>query len=256
MPNDKEHLKNYLPTILTGFCSSDSAYTYGFRIREHFEVDQIQFVIDELKREKYSRRATISLLDPKIDTKSKNPPCLNHCWFRIQNNKLYLIATIRSNDMFEAWPENAFGLRMLQDMVFKELLKTYPEIKLGDLEINSLSAHIYDDAWEDAKSVVARFYKEIVPHQRNVRDPRGNFIIKIENDEIVVEHYSPDEILLNIYKNKRAMPIYLELSENEATSLTSHALYIGTELQKAEMAIKLGIEYKQDQELNINRLNL
>lgn len=256
LPNNKEHLKNYLPTILTGFCPNDSAYTYGFRMREHFEVDQVQFVIDELKREKYSRRATISLLDPKIDTKSKNPPCLNHCWFRIQNDRLYLIATIRSNDMFEAWPENAFGLRMLQDMVFKELLKTYPEIKLGDLEINSLSAHIYDDAWEDAKSVVARFYKEIVPHQRNVRDPRGNFIIKIENDEIVVEHYSPDEVLLNIYKNKRAMPIYLELSENEATSLTSHALYIGTELQKAEMAIKLGIEYKQDQELNPNKLNL
>ena len=256
LPNNREHLKNYLPTILTGNCPTGTSYTYGSRMRDHFDVDQVQNVIDELKQEKYSRRATISLLDPKIDAKSKNPPCLNHCWFRIQQNRLYLVSTIRSNDMFEAWPENAFGLRMLQNLVWKELLGTYVEIKLGNLEIHSLSAHIYDDSWEDARQIVKKYYNQLVPYPRNIRDPRGNFIIKIENNEIVVEHYSPDEVLLNIYKNKKSMSIYSELSRNEAISLISHALYIGTELQKAEVAIKLGIEYKQDQELNPNKLNL
>jgi thymidylate synthase len=215
-------------------------------MRDHFDVDQIQNVIDELKQEKYSRRATISLLDPRIDAKSKSPPCLNHCWFRIQSNKLYLIATIRSNDMFEAWPENAFGLRMLQDLIWKELLETYPEMELGDLVIHSLSAHAYDDSWEDAKQIVKKYYNQVVPHPRSVRDPRGNFIIRVEDGEIIVEHYSPNEVLLNVYKNKKAMPIYFELSRNEAISLISHALYIGAELQKAEMAIKLDTEYEQD----------
>lgn len=247
LPNDREHLENYLPTILTGNCPSGTFYTYGSRMRDHFDVDQVQSVIDELKSEKYSRRATISLLDPRVDAKSKNPPCLIHCWFRIQNDKLYLIATIRSNDMFEAWPENAFGLRMLQDLVRKELLETYPEIELGDLVIHSFSAHEYDDSWEEAKQVVEKYYRQTVPHPRSVRDPRGNFIIRVEDSEIIVEHYSPDEVLLNTYKNKKAMPIYFELSRNEAISLIPHALYIGTELQKAEMAIRFGVEYEQDQ---------
>jgi len=256
LPNNREHLENYLPTILTGNCPNETSYTYGSRMRSHFGVDQVQNVIDELKKEKYSRRATISLLDPSIDAKSKNPPCLNHCWFRVQSNKLYLIATIRSNDMFEAWPENAFGLRMLQDLVWKELLEVYSEIELGDLLIHSLSAHIYDDSWEDAKDIVKKHYTAVFPNPSAECDQRGNFIVRIENDEIIVEHYSSDEFLLNNYKSKRAMPIYLEMSRNNAISVISHALYIGTELQKAEMAIKLGIEYKQDRELNPDKLNL
>ncbi|MEA2098455.1 MAG: thymidylate synthase [Patescibacteria group bacterium] len=250
LPYDREHLEDYLPTILTGNCPSGISYTYGSRMRKHFNVDQVQNVIDELKNEKYSRRATISLLDPKVDAKSKNPPCLNHCWFRIQRDKLYLIATIRSNDMFEAWPENAFGLRMLQDLVWKELMETYPEIELGDLVIHSFSAHEYDDSWEDAKQVVKKYYNQIVPRPRSVRDPRGNFIIRVEDDEIIVEHYSPDEVLLNTYKNKEAMPIYLEMSRDNAISVISHALYIGTELQKAETVIKFGIKYEQDKKIN------
>jgi thymidylate synthase len=249
LPNNEEHLKNYLPTILTGICPAGSSYTYGSRMRSYFGVDQVQKVIDEIKKEKYTRRAVINLLDPKVDSGSKNPPCLNHCWFRVQDDKLYLVATLRSNDMFEAWPENAFGLRMLQDLVYKEIVKTYPEIKLGDLVMHSLSAHIYDDAWEDAKQVIEKHYNRVVPHPRNVRDFRGNFIIKVENKEIVVEHYSPDEILLNTYKGKTAMPIYLRMSRDGAVSVVSHALYLGTELQKAETAIKFGFEYTQDQEL-------
>jgi len=250
LPNKEEHLKNYLPTILTAGCPIGSSYTYGSRMRSHFGIDQIQKAIDEIKNEKYSRRAVINLLDPKVDSGSKNPPCLNHCWFRMQDDRLYLAATIRSNDMFEAWPENAFGLRMLQNLAYKELVKKYPETKLGDLIVHSLSAHIYDDAWEEARQIVKSHYGQAVKCPRNTLDSRGNFIIKIEGGKIIAEHYSPDEKLLRVYKKEKAMPLYLEMSKNGAVSLVSHALYLGTELQKAELAIKLGLKYEQDKELN------
>ncbi len=252
LPNDKEHLKNYLPTILSGNCPAGSSYTYGSRMRNYFGVDQIQKVIDEIKREKYSRRAVINLLDPKVDCDSKNPPCLNHSWFRIQSDKLHMVATLRSNDMFEAWTENAFGLRMLQNLVYKEVLSAYPEIKLGDLVIHSLSAHIYDDSWEEARNIIEKYQGVTTKHTRCIWDPRGNFIIKVENKEIVVEHYSSDEILLNTYRDKKAMPIYLKISKDKATSIVSHALYLGTELQKAEEAIKLGAVYEQDKPINLD----
>jgi thymidylate synthase len=249
LPQNKHHLDKYIPTILTGILPEGASYTYGSRMRSYFGVDQVQGVINEILKEKYTRRAVISLLDPKNDCNSKNPPCLNHCWFRVQDNKLYLVATLRSNDMFEAWPENAFGLRMLQNLVFKNIITKHPEIKLGDLVIHSLSAHIYDDSWEDAKNIVEKYFLNIAKNLKDNFDLRGNFEIKVEGDEIIVEHYSLDAILLKTYKNKKAMPIYLELSKNQAIALISHALYIGTELQKAEMAIKLNLNYEQDKEL-------
>lgn len=253
LPHNKEYLENYLPTILTGNCPSDTSYTYGSRMRSYFGVDQIQKVIDEIKREKYSRRAVISLLDPAVDSKSNNPPCLNHCWFRVQSDKLYLIATLRSNDMFEAWTENAFGLRMLQNLVWKELLKAYPEIKLGDLVMHSLSAHIYDDSWEEAKQIIEKYYHSSVNlGDKENFDPRGNFIIRVDGGEIVVEHYSPEEKFLKVYKCKKAFPLYSEIAADNAISDIYHALYLGAELEKAETALKLGVKYEQDKELNLD----
>lgn len=249
LPNDKDYLKNYLPTILTGGCPVGAAYTYGSRMRSYFGVDQVQKVIDEINFEKHTRRATISLLDPKVDAGAKSPPCLNHCWFRIQADKLFLIATLRSNDMYEAWPLNAFGLRMLQDLVYKEVVKKYPEVKLGDLTIHSLSAHMYDDAWEEARQVVEKYYTANVKHPRNTFDLRGNFMIKISDGEIVVEHYSSDDNLLGTYKGKKAITIYLQMSRNNAVSIVSHALYLGTELQKAEIALEKNLNYIQDEAL-------
>lgn len=251
LPNDREHLREYLPTILTAKCPTGASYTYGSRMRSYFGIDQVQKAVDELIREKFTRRAVVNLLDPKVDCNSKNPPCLNHCWFRVQNNKLYLIATIRSNDMFEAWPENAFGLRMLQFLVFRSIACKYPEVQLGDLVIHSQSAHIYDDSWDDAKNIINNHYLNAVKHPRNEVDPRGNFLIKTENGEIVVEHYSHDELLIASYKNEKAMPIYLSMSRNGVISNINHAIYLGTELQKAEYSIKLDIKYEQDKDLNI-----
>lgn len=252
LPNDREHLRNYLPTMLTAKCPAGASYTYGSRMRSYFGVDQVQRAVDELLNEKFSRRAVINLLDPKVDCNSKNPPCLNHCWFRIQNNRLHLISTIRSNDMFEAWPENAFGLRMLQFLVYKSIIGKYPEVKLGNLVIHSQSAHIYDDSWDEARNIVNNHYVESVKHPRNEIDLRGNFLIKIDNDEIFIEHYSQDELLLGVYRGKKAMPIYLRMSRDGAISNINHAIYIGTEIQKAEIAIELGIKYEQDKELPIH----
>lgn len=251
LPNNKECLKNYLPTVLTGGCPAGAAYTYGSRMRGYFGVDQVQKAIDEINGEKYTRRAVISLLDPKVDVGAKNPPCLNHCWFRVQADKLYLIATFRSNDMYEAWPLNAFGLRMLQDFVWKEIRKKYPEVKLGDMTIHSLSAHMYDDAWEEAKQAVEKYYAANVKHPRNIFDLRGNFMIRIEKGEIVVEHYSADENFLGAYRGKKAITIYLQMSRDNAVSIVSHALYLGTELQKAELALENNLKYAQDEFLII-----
>jgi dihydropteroate synthase len=87
-------------------------------------------------------------------------------------------------------------------------------------------------------------------------DPRGYFMISIENKDIMVKHYTPkgeyiQEFRQNGTEEKASVLMYRKLLLADAVSEISHAFDLGAELQKAEMAIKRGIKYKQDDELKL-----
>ncbi|WP_291582686.1 DUF4346 domain-containing protein [Clostridium sp. UBA6640] len=79
-------------------------------------------------------------------------------------------------------------------------------------------------------------------------DKEGYFVIvpKVENNAILVEHYSYNNQLLRIIKGKDARNIYWTIIENRWVSEMSHAAYLGKELTKAELSIELGFKYIQD----------
>lgn len=91
------------------------AYTYHSRM-----VDQIPFVIDELKRNPYSRRAVIDIRDYE-DMYSGEPACLQHIQYFVRGNKLDCAVLFRSNDACKATFMNAFALIMLQKHIADEL---------------------------------------------------------------------------------------------------------------------------------------
>ena len=74
----------------------------------------------------------------------------------------------------------------------------------------------------------------------------GYFVIVPKRDAILVEHYSNANQLLHILKGEDARNIYWTLLENQWVTELSHAAYLGKELAKAEMSIKLGFKYVQD----------
>jgi dihydropteroate synthase-like protein len=74
-----------------------------------------------------------------------------------------------------------------------------------------------------------------------VPDPSGNFVIVIEDGMIVARHESGIAVRGN--SAKRILDAIFEL---ELISTTSHAAYLGCELKKAEIALKLGRSYAQD----------
>lgn len=166
MPFTFEHLQEYNEALMSPAKKHDVTYTYGNLIRNHFGKDQFISTAQKLAKDRDTRSAVISLWDAQ--NKMKGSPCLNHLWFRILEGKLNMTATIRSNDMFQGWPENAYGLRRLQinmrDMVlkFEGEYQTDNGIEMGDLVIVSQSAHIYEDCWGPAKEIVEkhRKYKE------------------------------------------------------------------------------------------------
>ncbi len=79
-------------------------------------------------------------------------------------------------------------------------------------------------------------------------DKAGYFIIipQREKNLIIVEHYSYDNKLLRIIRGKNARSIYWTIIRNKWVTQLSHAAYLGKELMKAELSIKLGFKYIQD----------
>jgi thymidylate synthase len=93
-------------------------YTYHDRI-----AAQLPFVVAELRRNAYSRRAAIDVRDWKADSREGNtsPACLQHLQFFIRGGALHLKALMRSNDAAEAAFMNMFALAMLQRRVADSL---------------------------------------------------------------------------------------------------------------------------------------
>lgn len=79
-------------------------------------------------------------------------------------------------------------------------------------------------------------------------DKTGYFVIipQPEKDIITAEHYSYDNKLLRVIEGKNARDIYFTIIENKWVILLSHAAYLGKELEKADLSIKLGFKYIQD----------
>ena len=79
-------------------------------------------------------------------------------------------------------------------------------------------------------------------------DKAGYFVIipQAKRGLIVVEHYANDNTLWRIIEGKEARNVYLTIIENEWITEMSHAAYLGKELEKAELSMKMGFKYIQD----------
>ncbi|MBI3036344.1 ferredoxin [Candidatus Woesearchaeota archaeon] len=86
-----------------------------------------------------------------------------------------------------------------------------------------------------------------------VMDPLGFFTIKPFPDEgvIRVRYYNAKHQLAALIEGKSAEEIYITICREGLVSIPSHAAYLGSELQKAEIAMKKRIDYVQDDPLNI-----
>lgn len=252
LPIKREFINDYIGQILDDAPPREGVkYTYGQRLRSWFQRDQIKQAINKLVSDIDSSRVVMSLWDVKDYENSDSPPCLNHIWVRIINNELSLTATFRSNDMFSAWPANAMGLRALQQHIIEEVnQKSNYTCQLGPLIIISQSAHIYNDCWEHADKVIDTEYSKIC-QQKNYTDPSGSFLISIKENQIIVEHITPGSgEVINCYSGKSAKKVYQQIAANCPSLEIQHAMYLGTELQKAELCLvkKLG-DYQQDRPL-------
>lgn len=132
-------LEQYRQEILDGILDFEIergnwAYTYHSRMEK-----QIPFVVEELRRNPFSRRAVIDVREWEKDAHSNDPACLQHIQYFIRDNKLHCKVLFRSNDACKATFMNAFALIMLQKRIADEL-----GVEVGTYTHRANSFHCYE----------------------------------------------------------------------------------------------------------------
>lgn len=86
------------------------------------------------------------------------------------------------------------------------------------------------------------------PPTRVEMDKAGYFVIipREEKGDIIVEHYSYDNKMLQTIEGRDARSIYSTIVQHGWVSQLSHAAYLGKELTRAELSLKHGFKFVQD----------
>ena len=144
-------LEQYRQEILDGILDSEIAlgnwdYTYHSRMSE-----QIDFIVDELRRNPESRRAVIDIRDWKTDIQKDSPACLQHIQYFIRGGRLHCKVLFRSNDAPKASFMNAFALIMLQKRFADRL-----QVQIGSYTHRANSYHVYEKDFPLLSGFVSR----------------------------------------------------------------------------------------------------
>ena len=136
-----KELRQYELEILDGILDfiigkADNLWEYTYHDRY---APQLDFVISELKREPFSRRAIMSIRDFSVDSTNSHPACLQSIQYFIRNGKLDCCVLFRSNDLPEAFFMNAFAFIRLQEKVADTL-----GVEVGSYSHRSNSMHAYE----------------------------------------------------------------------------------------------------------------
>ena len=234
-----ESVVEYSKQLIKGVAlDSEDSYAYGERMRVR-KGDQIGFLIEQLKEKPHSRSMVVDLWDVEKDWfgRPESPPCLTQAWFRMFQGKLCLTVSYRSNDMYGAWIKNVTGDRLLQSYVAQEA-----GVPLGSTTIISYSAHIYEHDFAQIDSLL----KQHPLRWQFIEDPRGNFIITVEDAKIVTRHENRSGAI-TILKGISAQSLYKEIWARKLLLLPEHAMYIGSELNRAEESIRHSKDFIQDE---------
>jgi thymidylate synthase len=232
---DPGKIGQYYMEFLRGELRPDESYTYGNRLRTKFGIDAVEVMSARLKEDPEDRKAYFALWDSREDlTGKRSCPCFVSAFFRKFEERLTMTATFRTHNALDAWLLNFYGLMAFQSAVAKKV-----EIVPGAITVFSQSISI--DPKELDRALMVAEKRKWKMHL----DPMGYFRITLDGKEILVEHRFED-VTLKEYRGKSAASLQHQIARDVAVSDINHAIYLGRQLAKAEMALKDGREFVQD----------
>ena len=111
---------------------------YGWQWKRN---DQIDYVINLLKKERDTRQAAITILDTKEhDAHTFDTPCTYAIQFTIVHGRLDMCVTMRSNDLWYGFCNDQYQFSKLQEMISNKL-----NIETGVYYHFAHNMHLYND---------------------------------------------------------------------------------------------------------------
>ena len=134
----------------------DVGKIYGVQWRNFNGVDQIQELIEGLKKNPNSRRHILTAWNPSEINEMSLPPCHAFSQFFVSNNKLSCQLYQRSCDMFLGVPFNIASYSLLIHIIAEEC-----KLGVGNF-IHSLGDfHIYEEHFDQVKIQLTREPKQL-----------------------------------------------------------------------------------------------
>ncbi|MDC0194686.1 thymidylate synthase [Alphaproteobacteria bacterium] len=163
----------------------DVGKIYGVQWRNFNGVDQIETLIQGLKKDPNGRRHILSAWNPGELNSMSLPPCHAFSQFYVENNKLSCQLYQRSCDMFLGVPFNIANYSLLVHIIAAEC-----SLEVGEFIHTLGDYHIYHEHFDAIKIQLERHPKEL---------PQLNFIKKNIFDYVVsdftLNNYQPDPII-------------------------------------------------------------
>lgn len=141
-PTTMEYIESYLPYLMTSHKAEGEQYTYGQYLEE-----QIAEVIRMYKEDGHNTNQAFMAVGDSHSISLSDPPCLRGIDTRIRDNKLNFVCYFRSWDLWAGFPSNLAAIQLLKEYMSSEI-----GVNDGELLALSKGMHLYDYAWELAKT--------------------------------------------------------------------------------------------------------